>query len=174
MVDFSKDKITNIINQGIKQGIRVTFDNHCYGSCVILIYSAIDAMAFLSMPQGRNRVQRDDFVNWCDRYMKFNCDHSPSGLELYSARCAMLHTYGVKSGLTQNNRARMVGYMDLSVPAVRFDASVSKELVIVSIHALREVLFVGIDQFLIDVFSDQSRVPVFEKRLDELAMVFPT
>ena len=57
-MNFSKDPLVNSIYQGIKRGIQVTYDNECYGSFLILIYSGIDAMSYLSMPLQQDKVQK--------------------------------------------------------------------------------------------------------------------
>lgn len=51
MADLSQDPIINVIHNNIRKGIDVTIGNKCLGSAVILILSAIDAMAYLGMPE---------------------------------------------------------------------------------------------------------------------------
>ena len=101
---FSRDPINIAIYDGIKRGINVCLQSECFGSAVILTYSGIDTMAFLSMPEKQTDVRRDDFVSWCDKYIRFSGNDQLTGLELYSARCAMLHSYGVESKLTRGGR----------------------------------------------------------------------
>ena len=84
------DPVYNSIYQGVKRGIQVCIENECFGSAVILIYSGIDTMAYLAMPENQHNVNRKDFISWCDRYISFNGNEHISGLELYSARCGMV------------------------------------------------------------------------------------
>ena len=63
---ISNDPVQNAINGDIKDGIRLTLQHGCIGSAVKLIYSAIDTMAFLSMPAAQVEVTRTDFVKWAD------------------------------------------------------------------------------------------------------------
>jgi hypothetical protein len=116
MTDLSRDPIVNAIHNGIKRGIRISLENDCLGSAVILILCGIDAMAYLSVPASQEDVTRSDFVKWVERYMKFPCKEQLTGLDLYGARCAMLHNYGVASDLSRKGKCRQVGYMDKSVP----------------------------------------------------------
>ena len=53
MNDLSRDPIINVVYNQIKKGISVALENECYASAVILIYSGIDAMAYLDMPDGQ-------------------------------------------------------------------------------------------------------------------------
>lgn len=149
-------------------------ENNCYGSAAILIYSGIDTMAYLAMPANQTNVRRDDFVQWCDRYIRFCGPEQLSGLELYSARCAMLHTYGVESQLTRSGQCRQLGYLDRSVPDIRYAPSVDPELALVSIEALANAFFAGIDRFLVDLFADSTRATTAEQRLQKLVVSFPT
>ena len=122
-------------------------------------------MAFLGMPSHQQDVTRDNFVRWAEGYIKFRCDDQLTGLDLYGARCAMLHSYGVVSRLSREGQCRMVGYMDNSVPEVRYNPKVAKDFVLVSVTALAEAFYRGIDQFLVDLFANKERAEVAEKRL---------
>jgi hypothetical protein len=156
VVDLSQDPIINVIHNGIRKGINVTLENGCEGSAVILILSAIDTMAYLSMPQEQEDVTKTDFIGWADRYIRFPGTEQLTGADLYGARCAMLHSYGIVSQLSREGKCRMVAYMDASNPPVRFNAAVSRELVLVSVPALKIALFQGIDRFLIDTYKDPN------------------
>lgn len=173
MVEPSKDAVINAINNGIRRGIQVAIDNGCLGSAIILIFSGMDAMAFLGMPEGQEDVSRADFISWANRYVRFPCREQLSGADMYGARCGMLHNYSAYSRMTRNGECRIVGYMDKSVPEVRYNSGVSKELVLVSVPALAEAFFRGVDQFLIDLFSDGGRAQLGEERLRKLVHCLP-
>lgn len=173
MADLSRDPIINVVYNQIKRGIRVALENECYASAVILIYSGIDTMAYLNMPEQQQDVTRNDFVEWVDRYIRFPCEEQVSGLELYGARCGMLHTHSITSRLSRQGRVRQVGYMDRSVPEVSYNPSVSEDLVLVSIEALAEAFFSGVDKFLVELFADRDKAPVAEQRLRTLVHLLP-
>jgi hypothetical protein len=173
MADLAHDPVINAINNGIRRGIKVAIGNGCHGSAVILIYSGMDSMAFLAMPKEQEDVTGRDFIDWADRYIKFPCKDQLTGADLYGARCAMVHTYSVYSRMSREGKARVVGYMDKSVPEIRYSPEVSKEFVLVSVPALAEALFTGIEKFLIDVFSDKARAPIVEDRMKKLVQCLP-
>lgn len=156
MAELDKDGVINAINDGIRHGIKVVIDNGCFGSVVILIFSGMNAMAFLGMPKGQKGVSRGDFISWAKRYIKFPCRDQLSGANMYGARCGILHNYSSNSRMPWNGECRIVGYMDRSVPEVRYNPEFSKEQVLVSVQALAEAFFRGVDQFLIDLFSDEE------------------
>ena len=165
MTSLDKDPVINAIYKGIKAGIEVTLNNECLSSCVILIYAGIDSMAYLDMSPSQSEVTSGDFVQWVDKYMRFPCREQLNGADLYGARCAMLHQYGVESRMSREGKCRVVGYMDKGVPEIRYDSSVSKDHVFVSVPALKNAFFAGIDKFLVDVFSNKTRAETVEARL---------
>ena len=166
-------ELQSAIYDGIKRGIQVSLENQCYGSAVTLIYSGIDAMACLGMPATQEDATRRDFVSWCERYIRISGRETVTGLEWYAARCAVVHRFGVRSRLSREAKVRLIGYMDRADPPVRVNPEVSKEVILVSIHALAEAFFAAIDRFVIDLFADPSRREVAEKRLRELLVMFP-
>jgi len=172
MTTSKNDPITNAIYDGIKRGIQVAINNHCFGSAVKLIFSAIDTMAYLNMPANQKDVGRKDFVSWVERYIKFPCKEQLTGLDLYGARCAMLHTYGARSKLSRGGKCRMVCYMDKGITEIRSKPLV-KDLVIVSVPALADSFFRGIDEFLVNLFANTRKAAIAEEPLKELMQEFP-
>lgn len=167
MTRIKNDPIINAIYGGIKRGIQVTIENRSYASAVTLILSGIDTMAYLSMPASQQDVKQKDFVTWAERYIKLPCKEQLTGLDLYGARCAMLHTYGARSKLSREGKCRLICYMDKGVPEIRSNPHV-KHLVIVSVSALADAFFNGIDLFLVDLFSNKEKAAIAEERLKEL------
>jgi len=85
----------------------------------------------------------------------------------------MLHNYSAFSRMSREGECRNIGYMDQSVPEVRYNPKVSESLVLVSVPALAEAFSRGIDQFLIDLFSDNKKAQVAEERFKKLVHTFP-
>ena len=101
MTNLQRDPIINAVQNGIKRDIEVALTNERYRAATILIYAGMDAMAFLNMPAGHTEVSRDDFIRWAERYVRFPCREQLTGADLYGARCAMLHAYGVVSRIVE-------------------------------------------------------------------------
>jgi len=133
----------------------------------------MDTMAYLDMPSDQQDVKKTDFVRWAERYIRFPSPEQLTGLELYGARCAMLHRYSVASRLSREGQCRQIAYMDKSVPEVRSNPAISTDLVLVSVPGLAQAFFDGVDTFLIDLFSDIKKAPIAEERLRKLVHDLP-
>jgi hypothetical protein len=110
-------------------------------------------MGYLAMPEAQEDVTKADFINWAEKYISFPGREQLSGADLYGARCAMLHTYGAQSKMSRNGDCRVILWMDHAVPPILRNAQLPG-YVMVSVTALRDALFEGIDRFLVTVFKD--------------------
>jgi hypothetical protein len=175
MSTLSEDPIMNGVVNGIKRGITVALDNKCYGGAAILMLSAMDAMAFLVMPEAQDDVIKTDFIKWTEKYIRFPGAEQLTGADLYGARCAMVHSYGVRSRMSRRGECRMLGYVNCCDPPIQFNPDVSKEVVLVSLEGLRDALFTGIDRFLIDVYKnrDSPKARLADKRFETLVHEYP-
>ncbi len=90
--------------------IRLCLENRLRMPALALIYCGIDVLANLDRPADDADVTQVDFVRWAERYMECDKSLGVSGLDLYAARCGILHTYGMDSRLSKKGRARPIVY----------------------------------------------------------------
>ena len=86
-------------------------------SAMILVYSAVDILGALDSDDGI--ATRDTFIDWANRYMDPAGALGCSGLDLYSARCGLLHNWSPVTRLTKAGTAREFIYVldrPLSLP----------------------------------------------------------
>ncbi|CAG0969814.1 hypothetical protein GPROT1_01479 [Gammaproteobacteria bacterium] len=137
------------------------------------MYCGIDALAFLNMPPEAERVRADDFITWVDRYLVFRDGLKISGIELYAARCAMVHTYTVEAILHRTGKVqRKIGYMDEALPEIQGAADV-RSLVLVSVRGLVDAFGAGVQAFLKELAKDDARRKTAANRLLEMVHEFP-
>ena len=175
-MDFSDDVVVNVVYQGIKRGIQVTWGNECYDSCVKLIYCGIDAMAYLSLPSERDEVQGKDFIDWADKYLSPKLSDGTrlvTGTELYSARCGLVHTHCAESDLTKKRGVRVVLYSYGRGRHILWSKESKPPSILLPMEVLRDAFFDAMNEFLPQVFSDVAMQPVLEARLRKLAVVLP-
>jgi hypothetical protein len=70
-----------------------------YQSSLILIYSGIDTMAWLSLPESKLDVNKFYFEKWVNKYLLPNSGLLCSATELYGARCGLVHSHTSESKL---------------------------------------------------------------------------
>lgn len=173
MTSSANDPLHNAIQDGIKKGIRVALDNDCHPSALILIYSGIDTMGYLSMPPNKSVNERTDFKKWVRRYIKINSPEKITSEEFYSARCAIIHSYGVQSAETKKGKVRMIGYSLGGYPPILYNPKVDKNLLLLDVNAFAKAFFEGVDQFLIDMYADPKTKAIIEPRVNWLLNRFP-
>lgn len=173
MSDLSNDPIINVLHNSIKKGIRTLLAEECYGPALVLIYSGIDTMAYLGMPEPQEDVTRTDFVNWVDKYIRFPCQEQLTGFDLYGARCGLLHTYSITSRLHRQGKCRQLGYTDRSSPEIRFVPRIADDFVIVSIEALASSFFEGIDRFIVDLYTNSDTARIADDRFKGIIQQIP-
>jgi hypothetical protein len=89
-----------------------------------------------------------------------------TGEDLYGARCAILHQHAAESDLSRQGKCRIVGYyVGDPVPPVIFQEKVDPMMVMVSVNALVDSFFRGVDAFLVDLFADPKKAILAEQRL---------
>jgi len=166
------DPIVNVIQNGIKRDIDVLIQNKCLRGAVILILAGIDAMAYLGMPADRTNVDRKDFIAWVDRWLRFPSAEQLTGGDVYGARCAMLHSYGIVTRMVRRGECRMLGYMNRSKPEIRSDPEHPK-MALVSVEGLRDAFFKGIDEFLDYTLAGTKRKAAAEERIQPMVHELP-
>lgn len=95
----------NVIIDGIIKDIQTLRANNGLRGVLILTYCAIDILAFLSLPLKKKDVTKKDFINWVKKYMS-----QYNAIEIYSARCALVHTYSAESKLSRKGFSRKISY----------------------------------------------------------------
>ena len=168
MVSLDQDPIINVVHNGIKRGIRVAVENGCFVDAAILVYSGIDSMAYLGMPESQQDVERKDFVEWAEQYISIPVPNAPTGLEYYAERCGVVHSHSASSRLFRNGEVRMLFYTSERYPPVRFDPDVDDTIVIVSIPVLAEAFSQGIDRFIVDIYKDKKRARIADDRFQNI------
>lgn len=89
---------------------KLCLDNECWEAGVILLYSLIDAMAWLWRDPSHEDVTGQDFIQWIDLYMKPEGAIGVNALDLYGARCGLLHSMTGESKKHRKLEARKVWY----------------------------------------------------------------
>lgn len=92
-----------------------------------LIYVAIDTLGWMAYGGSENSSKKR-FIQWCGEYIGDFFNESCTKIELYSARCAKLHSISSESSLSVAEQARKVLYLsgEKNTDAQEFSKRLSK------------------------------------------------
>jgi hypothetical protein len=134
------------------------------------VYIGLDTMALLACPVGQQSQTRSDFIAWVDKYLKADAasDYQYEGIDVYAARCAVLHSYGSVAALHSGiNPPRKFGYMD-NGPHKKDDA---ERFALISIAVLSHDFSKAMEKFVGEIGTD----PELKRRVDSrMASLFFT
>jgi len=139
--------------------IDLCFRNQFLLPGLVLLYSSIDIMAWLSRPQGQVDVQRNDFVTWVDKYLLPKANLNCTAIDLYGARCSIIHSYTAESKLSREGLARRICYTmgDKDPKRLQNDLnSVGYDAIVIHVDTLFNALRKAIDDFKRDLASDKE------------------
>lgn len=172
------ESLYNVLLNGIIRDVNDAWDRKQTRATLILVYSGIDAMANLTMPAGKDKATRADFVAWAEKYLRFrdagkNATLTLPGIEIWAARCAIVHTYSTEADLHKKGEVkRQIGYGDEFLPEVATKADV-EHLVMLSIRGLVDAFSRGIVATLQDLKGDEARRQLFAERLGKMMHELP-
>ena len=143
---------------------------------LILYFSAIDILAFLSKPVKQNEVKRTDFIGWSDQYIIpiLDADLGLTAMDLYGARCGIIHSYSPESGLQKKGEAKELSYTDNRMLYQALNAkfgSGDSKMKIVNFRNLLLSLRNGYSTFRLEIDNDnelQQRIDLNAERQFEI------
>ena len=144
-------------------------------SAVAMGYICLDTMAFLSMPVGKKKQTRADFIAFVDTYLKAHKDqlYQYQGIDVYAARCSLLHRYGSEAELHQKDPTiKMFGYSGNGGRHF-FNPDVSTNVVIIGTASLLNDIAIGVTYYMKACLVDASLRKRAEQRLPRVLKVFP-
>jgi hypothetical protein len=96
---------------GLLEAIRLCRSRQLTIPALMLLYATIDGMAWCARKNDDHDVTEEDFKAWVERYMfEANPPGHLSSVDLYAARCAMLHGQIAESRKSKHAAAREVHY----------------------------------------------------------------
>jgi hypothetical protein len=132
------------------RSIDLCFRNQFLLSGLVLLYCTIDIMAWLSRPQSQTDTRRNDFLAWVNKYLLPKANLNCTPIDLYAARCSIVHSYSAESKLSRGGRARRICYTSGDKDPQRLQQdlhSVGYDAVVIHIDTLFNALKKAVDDF---------------------------
>jgi hypothetical protein len=143
-------------------------------SAVAMTFVCMDTMAYLSLPTGRETQGKSDFIAWVNAYLKGHKDqpYQYRGLDVYGARCAMLHAFASESDFHEKNEdAKKFAYHDGGKHA--YDPAVDERLVIIGTASFLNDVVHAVSVFMEDCKENADLRTRVEERLPRALAAFP-
>lgn len=160
--------------------IDFCIDNNYLLPALTLIYTLIDAMSWIYRPENKNDSTREDFIKWVNEFLLKDSILECNAIDLYAARCGVVHSMTPRAKLIRYKKARTICYCwgNKSVEELNQVISLHEKkgrsekglYVAVHINDLFEYLKIGINRFNEYVLVDKKNFNLFMKRINQYFM----
>lgn len=166
MPPFSENDDIQAFASSTAKSLQLLMEARLYNQALIVMYCAMDALAWCSKPHGRS--SRRDFFEWCNKYIKseklgFTC------FDLYAARCALLHSntveYETDADIPWIKLEYVVGVSEYHRKKILEQAP--EEIIVVEVSELIELFFQGVDAFIDDIAHSFTPRRICESRMQQ-------
>ncbi len=152
------------------RAIQLCFDQGEPEACLTLVYSGIDTFGFLGAPAGIGKATRTSFLTWADAYLVGRLNDIFQGrpvtaIDLYAARCGILHTSTSESDLGNRGEAREIFYRYRKHQAIRLPA-LMEPFIAIEIEHLCMAFQEGALSFIEALESDTDRAQRAKSRAE--------
>lgn len=89
-------------------GVESCIERKLVAPALVLIYSAIDTVGWLD--SDKQYADKYDFMRWVETYLLKSKNINCKSIDLYAARCGLLHTFSSDSKLSKEGKARQICY----------------------------------------------------------------
>lgn len=170
----SKQQIAQFVKNTVT-AIGLLFKSELYGQTKILMYSAIDTMGLLDAPAGQEKATGETFKAWVRKYILADTKLPFSDVDLWAARCAVLHTFTTASDLSNGGKAKeiifFVGQADSPMMKAFHAATldVGKDTHVPAVFSdFLDAFLEGIERFMGDLIANCEKDPAYSRRLGKV------
>jgi hypothetical protein len=136
-------------------------------AALILTYAGIDAIAALE--RRPDETSRAAFLRWTESFLLRDGRLPCTALELYGARCGLLHSFSADSTLSRKGEVRRVAYarghsVSRGALAEMVRRQQATDVVALHLSDLQDAFRVGVCAFLQTVAEDDTRLEAVLKK----------
>jgi hypothetical protein len=146
---------------------------------LVIIYSTIDTCGLLDAPATQTEATGESFKNWVKKYILTDPALEFNEVDLWGARCAVLHTFTSQSRLSNEGKARQLQYYtgDKSQPHIQNLIAFTKSHengahLPVHYGDLAEAVFTGMKAFVPDLAAICATSPDHLARLRKIVQTY--
>src|SRR5262249_53703022 len=137
----------------------------------ILAYSGVDALAWLNRPYNVEDVRAADFQEWLEAYFLPGSGFGGTTLDLYGARCGLVHSNTSESRLNRQDRARKVFYYrdrdQVKTGIIQLLMNERLPPLFIDVDQFVAALKTAVERFLNAVAVDAAKLDLVSRRVEE-------
>lgn len=102
------------LNKFLAENLRATqllYENQLFGQLLVVIYSGIDAMGLMRAPLSATESTGSTFKGWVCTHLLPKGQFHFNDVDLWAARCGVLHTFTADSDLAKQGKAKQIQYV---------------------------------------------------------------
>ena len=135
-------------------------------AALILLYAGIDIIASIELKKGNNKTS---FMHWADAYLIPAGSLDCTSLELYSARCGILHTMTAESDLSRSGQARAIYYSWGDADPEQLNAAIEMSeakgtALVLNVEHLSDTFMAAVFKWAHEVRQDAARLQRIEDK----------
>ena len=150
------------------RGVGTCVEAELPEAALVLLYSGIDTFGLLAAPSGTDKATRCTFVDWCDNYIASRLQsvdgERVSGLDLYGARCGVLHTSTPVSDLGRKGETHEIWYQFRGKSGFNLMANMKLQPLIVDVETLALAFKAAGIACITDLNADPARLQAADGR----------
>jgi hypothetical protein len=150
-----------------QRAIKVCLDSELPEAALSLIYSGIDTVGLLDAPTKQLDADKKSFMKWAEHYMAPSLETIDGdkirAIDLYSARCGILHVSSPLSKLARSGSAREIFY-DFKASTGAHPLPRKEMPLVITLESLECAFRGGCNAFLTDIKADKGRFDRAVKR----------
>ena len=155
--------------------IDLLYKAQLFGQATVLMYSAIDTMGLLDAPTSQDTANGASFKAWASKYILNDPILPFSDVDLWGARCAVLHTFTTASDLSNAGKAKEIIFfvgqredpMMKAFHAATLDVGKGTH-VPANLGDFVCAFLDGIERFMTDLIANCEKDPVYSARLSKV------
>jgi hypothetical protein len=150
------------------KSIALSLENELPEQALALIYSGIDTLGLLDAPPSVSDATRSTFMPWCETYIiprVQSVEGDPlTAIDLYAARCGVLHTSTPASNLGRKGDAREIWYQFKGKTGINLLSVLPLHPLRIDVEVLASALRDGGLAFFADIQKDPARLQLADSR----------
>lgn len=161
------------------KAISALFKEDLLPHSLVIIYSTIDTCGLLDAPATQTEATGDSFKEWVKKYVLTDPALEFNEVDLWGARCAVLHTFTSQSWLSNTGKARQLLYYtgDKSKPHIQNLIAFTKNHengahLPVHYDDLADAVFTGMKTFVPDLAAMCTTSPAHLARLRKVVQTY--